>query len=150
MKNSQLVTFTEEILNGKLHYLYSDGSIFKLYFDKELIAFSKLQLFSSKKICCYCIFKLWHKNIVLTVKGRFRVCPSSRIDKPLFPIKIYNKNQYRVVTKLCGSKINEWKILINRLWFFISFSAMLCSASLHDPWWDHSHKNVFPLMFVLK
>ena len=25
-KNAELVTFTEEILNGKLHFVYSDGN----------------------------------------------------------------------------------------------------------------------------
>ena len=28
---ADLVTFTEEILNGKLHFLYSDSSIFRNY-----------------------------------------------------------------------------------------------------------------------
>ena len=46
--------------------------------------------------------------------------------------KTYDENQYFVVTKLWGNKINDWKILIKRLWFFISLPAIIFSANLHD------------------
>ena len=64
--------------------------------------------------------------------------------------KMSNKNQYCVVTKLCGNKINEWRILINHLLIFISILALIFSTNLQDPWWSFSHKNVFPLMFDMK
>ena len=34
--------------------------------------------------------------------------------------------------------------------FFISFPSMIFPANLHDPWWDHSHKNFFTFMIVMK